>query len=496
MKRKAFSLIEAAIVLVILGIILGIGGATFINYVKFNKRTETREKVETAADWVVGYVQTKGVLPLKTDYPNFKDSYGRDIIYIYSPNLTNETLKEGTTLCDVRYTSLNATNNETGNTIENVAFLVFSKGEDAKSDTFFCENGTKIETSTSASGNICYFPSLDEVRVVTLEELKQNLGCVGVPVKIITQYLPLAIVGNSYTAEIFASGGISDNGSYWWCYNGTIPSGLVVNANDCSSSTWQENETLRIEGTPSSPGTYSFKICVKDTNDYKFCKNFSLTVSSLGGGGGGSSGNGTIVVCGNYSLEVDVYSNPWWAYPISTNITPPGDDSWTCEDGGRTSGNYTASGLPVGTYVKVNQDWYCSDTNVQVEGFIQDLDSDGDCFVKIVCNDGVCNNISTGGGTLACSYYGITIRNDSDTTLSWWLAGGTCYKLGDYEQATTGTSNGDDYLEIYKGSNKCGVSSRLLLSRPVSNLAAEAGSCIFTVACYENAYGNLVCGVE
>jgi len=343
------------------------------------------------------------------------------------------------------------------------------------------------------------FPSLDEVKVVTLEELKQSLGCIGIPVKITTQYLPLAIVSENYVAEIFADGGIPDNGKYWWCFNGTLPSGLTVNANDCSLGIWQENETLRIEGVPSSSGTYSFKVCVKDTNDYKFCKNFSLTVSSSGGGSGGSPGNGTIVVCGNYSLEVDVYSTPWWEYPISTNITPPGDDSWTCEDSGRTSDTYTASDLPVGTYVKINQDWYCGDTNVQVEGFIQDLDTDGDCFVKVVCNNGICDNISTGGGggTLSCSYYGITIRNDSDTTLSWWLVSeGTCYKLGDYEQTTTGTSNGDDTLEIYKGSNKCGVSSRLLLSRLVSNLAAEAGSCTFTVVCYENAYGNLVCGVE
>ena len=79
MKQKAFTLIELAIVLVIIGVLMGGSASLFTMLTKRTKVTQTKQDLDAAVEAVVGYVATHGYPPInQSDFNktvrNSKDS--------------------------------------------------------------------------------------------------------------------------------------------------------------------------------------------------------------------------------------------------------------------------------------------------------------------------------------------------------------------------------------------------------------------------------------
>src|SRR5689334_2669737 len=80
--------------------------------------------------------------------------------------------------------------------------------------------------------------------------------------------LPPGTVGTSYAVGLQAQGG---NSPYTWSATGQLPPGLAL----LSSGV--------ISGTPTSTGTYSFTVAVRDSSGSSTSKLLSLTIGGSGG---------------------------------------------------------------------------------------------------------------------------------------------------------------------------------------------------------------------
>jgi len=399
MRRRGFTLIEMAIILVILGLILGIGTSTMIQFIKWNKRKETREKLSTAVESVVGFVKVNGYLPDTSEFESIfggKDGFGQNFIYVYPHKLIKSFFEQyeskgyEVSICDVKSVSSGIIDNGTGSTLSNVAFFVFSKGEDYRSNTY-CD-GSLITDSGECDGTVETDTTEDYLKAVTLYELKQYSGCIGIPLKILNNSLPNGVVGESYSASVFATGGFPflSGGKYEWCYYAPDGlGGLTVSPDKvCSLNQWGQADEFEISGTPASSGTYQIKVCVRDNNGsededkYMTCRWFVISAGDLSG----SSDNGSVgSSCDSFTFTVSVTSNPLWAHPVSTSI------SGRCVDWGRTKGTYSYSGsLDPNATITVMEAWWCSGSNVRLSGTAQTLDTNKDCKIEVSCVNGKC----------------------------------------------------------------------------------------------------------
>ncbi|MEY2407543.1 MAG: large repetitive protein [Verrucomicrobiota bacterium] len=96
-----------------------------------------------------------------------------------------------------------------------------------------------------------------------------NLTITNPPPPIITTASPLpgGTVSNSYSASLMATGGLAP--LTWSLASGTLPSGLVLNTN-----------TGTISGTPTAPGTNSFRVRVRDAAAQTGEKDFTLAITT------------------------------------------------------------------------------------------------------------------------------------------------------------------------------------------------------------------------
>jgi prepilin-type N-terminal cleavage/methylation domain-containing protein len=153
--QNGFTLVELAIVLVILGLLVGIGAQMIGPLTKRMKLNETRQIVNSARESLLGYAVVNGYLPSDTDSnplgkagAQSKDAWGRELVYFADDAVEGA----GVEICDVTETNFKIyICDDSGCTdyeeLENIAFIVFSTGEDF--------NGEGTTTSASGSGSIC-----------------------------------------------------------------------------------------------------------------------------------------------------------------------------------------------------------------------------------------------------------------------------------------------------------------------------------------------------
>ncbi|WP_197460473.1 type II secretion system protein [Thermodesulfatator autotrophicus] len=125
MGNKGLTLIELAIVLVIMGFILGLGVSMLGPLTKRAKYIESREKLDANREAIIGYIITYRKLPtaneVATIVPYSKDSTGKPFLYIYDQNLASGDI------CD--QTSTNIKLKDPDNTTkENIAFVLVGSG--------------------------------------------------------------------------------------------------------------------------------------------------------------------------------------------------------------------------------------------------------------------------------------------------------------------------------------------------------------------------------
>lgn len=83
----------------------------------------------------------------------------------------------------------------------------------------------------------------------------------GAPLVITTESLPNANSGTPYTGTISSTGGVGKHD--WVISGGTLPLGMELKQLPCVDSLCPQNLTVRLIGSPSSSGSYSFTVTVK-----------------------------------------------------------------------------------------------------------------------------------------------------------------------------------------------------------------------------------------
>lgn len=246
-KRSGFTLIEVALMLAVLGLLLGVGVSLIGPLVKRSKLTETREAVKQATEALAGYAVKNGYLPYQeTTYDPLKpaqafvlagskgnDAFGRPLHYVAAPELEwDNATPLGTSPCNTAVRADVCAETETSLALtqdgvlrQNIAFMIVSAGENQN-----------IQTGTIVHGldfpNVDDFPEDmsrpepydDVVTYVALDELRHLRGCQ--PLEVLSsQALPAADEGQPYTFTLQAHGGVPP---YVWV--GAPSGGLTLSA--------------------------------------------------------------------------------------------------------------------------------------------------------------------------------------------------------------------------------------------------------------------------
>lgn len=310
-ESNGFTLIELAMVLVIIGLLMGMGAGLVGTLTKRAKLYENRNIIDAAIESLISYSASNNELPDIATFPsivrNPNDVWKKPLYYIVDDDLLDSTAGG---ICERRTTQLHLSNCPTTgcgtptNTIDNVAYIVLSGSANfnnqtdipstnpVTSDTTvkYYVQGLELDDYTTDMNRA--EPYDDIVKWITLDELRIKAGCTASQLRVLNNELPRGYVGSVYNATIFADGGVTftDGGGdtdsepdYEWCWkndpiNGA-PSGVsfscgtsaLASSANCTltSGTWLQCTALSIANTP-DPGTdesYRITFFVRDEND-------------------------------------------------------------------------------------------------------------------------------------------------------------------------------------------------------------------------------------
>jgi len=336
-NRRGFTLIEMAIVLVIVGLLVGVGASMVGVLSSAIKVRQTRDSLDENMQAVASWASANNRLPdtltasTTTGFTSVAktsvDVWGRNFIYLYDTSLAPSTAATKDTICGRRSTNLSLTTTDPAATVPNVAYVIISGGDNGsnlnstfKTGSTF-RGGAAYGSSTAiprtsggsyaiggnATGTISVDPNMiDIVRWVTLDELRSKVGCQGAPLKIVNNELPYGNTASSYSATISADGGVPNStpDTYNWCVQTTTvnvaPAGLTfqkpnssgvataipsvtnlfqTNCTTYGAANWLAAGQLMLSGTPTPTGSYYLTIYVSDTNSNIATKPFVLTIN-------------------------------------------------------------------------------------------------------------------------------------------------------------------------------------------------------------------------
>ena len=192
-KERGLTLIELAIVLIVLGILLGIGAGIIGVLIKRVKYNESKEIVNAAVEGIIGYVISTGKLPTDTELSNTVrttlDAQGKPIAYVYDSDLATSNICTATSTKITIEICSDINCSPPIQTINNVAFVIISGNGNYNNQTA----GTQGVSSATTIRVYQYGVSVDNytgdidreepyddiVKWVSLNELKPKVGCVG-----------------------------------------------------------------------------------------------------------------------------------------------------------------------------------------------------------------------------------------------------------------------------------------------------------------------------
>ncbi|MEO5356579.1 MAG: prepilin-type N-terminal cleavage/methylation domain-containing protein [Nitrospirae bacterium YQR-1] len=319
---KAFTLIELAIVMVVIGIMFSMGAGLVSLLIKRTKTTETKDKITAVVAGVAGYAATNNRLPssgtISSDCPqsssdfvssisNQYDSFGKCIKYIYDDNLTATANSPYEGICGRRTTFLTVRKCTDAacasySDVQNTAFIVFSSGANYNNQT-----GPSLAVTSATTQNIYeqlllvdnYVTDInktetydDLVQYVTLDELRTKIGCSGSQLSIINNELPFGNEDSAYNASLYAQGG-TGSVYYQWCWSSSsssLPGDLTLtcagtlgkSTDSCATNGWQSCSSVTIAGTPgvsTTANSYSITFYVKDNAGNTSQKSLVLTIN-------------------------------------------------------------------------------------------------------------------------------------------------------------------------------------------------------------------------
>ena len=269
--KNGFTIIEVAIVMVIVGLLVGFGATLVGPLTERSKRMATTEIIMGAVESIVGFASAEKRLPqwgdnaVDTTLDEFcevvtkrKDSAGQPLYYFLDSRLTIPG-----SLCGRKTTALTVCRDSAcSDRIPNIAFAVVSGAMDYNPQTGIVTTGCPagqtcigvyepgtagIDNCTNATNCPNFDGTIarlnrpegydDIVEYVTLGELRTKSGCQGAPLKILNNELPSGSMSSSYSAAIYAEGGVpfSSGGAYKWCVEignrsaaAGVPGGLTI----------------------------------------------------------------------------------------------------------------------------------------------------------------------------------------------------------------------------------------------------------------------------
>ena len=317
MKQKAFTLIELAIVLAILGILLG-GGFKFLKMQHEKEKTqEAKTYIEEAKNAIVGYASKYVDLPTWNEFANELsplnvkvNDLNRSFFYFADPSLSNEkdVCSFDTTNLDVKIYK----NGSLDHTVTNVAFVVAAQGANGNIQTGVSGSSpyvVKVYDFDAKKDDNSYDYTRaekydDVVKWMTLDELQTAVHCAENKLSFVTDsILPsdsrtsTDYLGTANATIRVDQGFPFDDGSdadsekdYKWCID-NVPNWLnnvqcgtntiAVGSHNCNNpSEYKQCTALTIDGQPNSgtPGTYPFRVYVKDKTK-TINKLFSITIN-------------------------------------------------------------------------------------------------------------------------------------------------------------------------------------------------------------------------
>lgn len=257
---KGFTLIELAIILVVIGILIALGAGLVGILTKQAKLRESREIVKAAREAVIGYAVKNKRLPTVAEFFQIvrdKDAWGNNLFPYPDPSLISGDI------CCSPATGFQV--NDRGTLKTDVAFIVFSLGE----------NGTNNTGTTPPFTIQEYSDTYDDiVQYISLSELREALACSSIEIK--TTNLPEGIEDTTYTAQLQGFGGCLP---YSWSPNGPIGSSGLSHNNGIISGTLNFNPsapTGRLASCTEIIGP--FTITLTDAQGKSTSKDFSILV--------------------------------------------------------------------------------------------------------------------------------------------------------------------------------------------------------------------------
>ncbi|WP_022851808.1 prepilin-type N-terminal cleavage/methylation domain-containing protein [Limisalsivibrio acetivorans] len=301
--KKGFTLVEMAIVLVIVGLLLGLGSAAVVALTKTAKVRKTKEILDSTQDGLSSYIEENSELPSTSEIQSilsgFQDGFGKDVGYHPAPNLLNAD-----DVCNANSTGLSVSIG--GNTVNDVAYIIISAGENKNPQTGISggtytiqPEGTMVDDNTDGINRVESYD--DIIRFATLGELKLNADCGEKRLRILNEELPFGVTGEEYNVEFLADGGVTGGvggTSYEWCVDAygddnisgmTFGGGVIDDTNNCDRdlAVYYEAPSLELDNadnTPASPGAFRFTVHVRDfldtsgTDDNYASRDYVLTV--------------------------------------------------------------------------------------------------------------------------------------------------------------------------------------------------------------------------
>lgn len=276
MNRKAFTLVELSIVILLIGMLLAGGSSGMQWLTKLTQNIESEDIIKANKDAVISFGTNSKVLPDGTQILTLgnqnSDTWGNDVSYYYDANLTlsnNICNKQTTSLSVIKCPDLTcATPTQT---INNVAFILVSDGYNNISQTTLLTGDLKVyDNSVEVGGN----PYDDLVSWMTIDELRVKSSCNRERLLILNNELPYGYTGSTYITEIYAQGGIAYTPDLLeWSYS--FSPALTCTDNLVS------NQASSLELTCLNPAadTHLMSVTVSDNDSNSFTKEFVLTIN-------------------------------------------------------------------------------------------------------------------------------------------------------------------------------------------------------------------------